>query len=38
MWTTLFSLALATAVCSGVAAIVLARSQHVAKCLARLTG
>jgi hypothetical protein len=38
MWPILFSLALAAAVCSGVAAVVLARSQYVAKYLARLTG
>jgi hypothetical protein len=38
MWITLFSLALAAAVCSGVAAVVLARNQHVAKHLAWLTG
>jgi len=38
MWITLFSLALTAAVCSGVAAVVLARGQHVAKYLARLTG
>jgi hypothetical protein len=38
MWTTLFSLALATAVCCGGAAVVLARSKYVAKYLARFTG
>jgi hypothetical protein len=38
MWPTLFSLALATAVCCGGAAIVLARSKYVAKYLARFTG
>ncbi len=34
MWTTLFSLALAAAVCFGVAAVALAWSKH----LARLSG
>ena len=38
MWTTLFSLALATAVCCGGAAIVLARSKYAAKYVARFTG
>jgi hypothetical protein len=38
MWTTLFSLALATAVCCGGAAVVVARSKYVAKYLARFTG
>ena len=38
MWATLFSLALATAICSGGAAVVLARSKYVAKYLARFTG
>jgi hypothetical protein len=38
MWVTIFSLALAAAVCSGAAAVVLARNQYVGKYLARLTG
>ena len=38
MWITLFSLTLATAVCCGVVAVVLARSKYIAKYLARLTG
>ena len=37
MWTTLFSLTLATAVCSGVVAVVLTRNQYLAKCLERFT-
>jgi hypothetical protein len=38
MWITLFSLALAAAVCSGVAAVVLTRSQYLGKYLARSSG
>jgi hypothetical protein len=38
MWTTLFSLTLATAVCSGVAAVVLTRNRYLARYLARLGG
>lgn len=38
MWIALFSLTLATAVCCGGAAVVLARSKYVAKYVARLTG
>lgn len=35
MWITLFSLALAAAICSGVAAVVTTRNQYLAKYLAR---
>lgn len=38
MWTTLFSLTLAAAVCSGVAAVVMTRNQYLAKYLARMSG
>jgi hypothetical protein len=31
MWTTLFSLALATAVCSGLVAVALTRNQYLAE-------
>jgi hypothetical protein len=38
MWTTLFSLTLTIAVCSGMAAVVLTRSRRLAKYLAQVGG
>lgn len=38
MWTNLFCLTLATAVCFGVTAVVLARNQYLEKWLAQLSG
>jgi hypothetical protein len=38
MWTTLFSLTLIIAVCSGMAAVVLTRSPYIAKYLAWVGG
>jgi hypothetical protein len=38
MWTTLFSLTLMIAVCSGAAAVVLTRSRYLAKYLALVGG
>jgi hypothetical protein len=38
MWTNLFCLTLAAAVCSGVTAIVLTRNQYLEQWVARLSG